>query len=152
MTRIALALLIGAASLPVAAQTIYKCVDEQGGTLISTTRANKDCKAVVSSPENAMPAPRPRAAAASNPTPATFPRVQEDTQKARDNDRRHILEQELVGEQRNLAQAQRELAEQEGLRGQAGAGGIDRTAPYRDRVAQHERNIVAIQKELGGLR
>lgn len=153
MTRIALALLIGAASFPVAAQTIYKCVDEQGGTLISTTRVNKDCKAVVGSPETAMPAPRPRAAgAAANPTPATFPRVQEDTQKARDNDRKHILEQELAGEQRNLDQAKRELAEQESLRGPAGAGGIDRTAPYRDRVAQHERNIAAIQKELGGLR
>jgi hypothetical protein len=150
MTRIALALLIGAASLPAAAQTIYKCIDDQGGTLISTTRANKDCKAVVSSPETTVPAPRPRAAA--NPTPASFPRVQEDTQKARDNDRRHILEQELAGEQRNLTQAKRELAEQEGLRGPTGAGGIDRTAPYRDRVAQHERNIVAIQKELSGLR
>ncbi|PKO33838.1 MAG: DUF4124 domain-containing protein [Betaproteobacteria bacterium HGW-Betaproteobacteria-7] len=153
MIRIALALLIGAASLPAAAQTIYKCVDDQGGTLISTTRANKDCKAVVSSPETSVPAPRQRAAtAAANPTPASFPRVQEDTQKARDNDRRHILEQELAGEQRNLTLAKRELAEQEGLRGPSGAGGIDRTAPYRDRVAQHERNIVAIQKELSGLR
>lgn len=153
MTRIALALLIGAASLPATAQTIYKCVDEQGGTLISTTRANKDCKAVVGSPETTVPAPKARpAGAAANPTPAGFPRVQEDTQKARDNDRRLILEQELAGEQRNLAQAKRELAEQESMRGPAGAPGVDRTAPYRDRVAQHERNIVAIQKELSGLR
>lgn len=153
MTRIALALLIGAASLPAAAQTIYKCVDEQGGTLISTTRVNKDCKAVVSSPETTLPAARPRAAAAAaNPSPAGFPRVQEDTQRARDNDRRHILEQELAGEQRHLEQAKRELAEQESLRGPAGAGGIDRAAPYRDRVTQHERNIVAIQKEMSGLR
>lgn len=151
MTRIAIACLIGAVSLPVAAQTIYKCVDDNGGTLISTTRANKDCKAVVSSPETAIPAPRARSASA-NPTPAGFPRVQEDTQKARDNDRKHILEQELAGEQRHLEQAKRELVEQEGLRGPAGAGGIDRVAPYRDRVAQHERNIVAIQKELSGLR
>lgn len=151
MTRIAIALLIGAASLPAAAQTIYKCVDDNGGTLISTTRVNKDCKAVVGSPETSLPAPKPRPAAA-NPTPSTFPRVQEDTQKARDNDRRHILEQELAGEQRNLEQAKRELAEQERQRGPAAAGGIDRTAPYRDRVAQHERNIVAIQKELSGLR
>jgi hypothetical protein len=29
---------------------------------------------------------------------------------------------------------------------------VDRVQPYRDRVAQHERNIVAIQKELSGLR
>ncbi|PKO86468.1 MAG: DUF4124 domain-containing protein [Betaproteobacteria bacterium HGW-Betaproteobacteria-12] len=152
MTRIAMALLIGAASLPAAAQTIYKCVDDSGGTLISTTRVNKDCKAVVSAPETSMPAPKARPAAA-NPTPATFPRVQENTQKARDNDRRHILEQELAGEQRSLDQAKRELAEQESLRVPTGApAGVDRLAPYRDRVAQHERNIVAIQKELSGLR
>ncbi|HEX6733740.1 MAG TPA: DUF4124 domain-containing protein [Azonexus sp.] len=153
MTRIATAFLIAAVSLPAAAQTIYKCVDDRGGTLISNTRVNKDCKAVVSSPETALPsAPRARPAAA-NPSPANFPRVQEDTQKARDNDRRHILEQELAGEQRNLEQARRELAEQENLRVPAGApAGVDRLAPYRDRVAQHERNIAAIQKELGGLR
>lgn len=152
MTRIAIALLLAAASLPVAAQTIYKCIDDNGGTLISNTRVNKDCRAVVSSPETAVPAPRPRPAAA-NPSPANFPRVAEDAQKARDNDRKHILEQELAGEQRSLEQAKRELAEQESLRAPAGAApGVDRLAPYRERVAQHERNIVAIQKELGGLR
>jgi hypothetical protein len=151
MTRIAIACLIGAVSLPVAAQTIYKCVDDNGGTLISTTRANSACTAVVSAPETAMPAPRARPAS-TNPTPAGFPRVQEETQKARDNDRKLILEQELAGEQRHLDQAKRDLASQEGLRGPATAGGIDRLAPYRDRVGQHERNIVAIQKELSGLR
>jgi predicted nucleic acid-binding Zn-ribbon protein len=74
--------------------------------------------------------------------------VQEDTQKARDGDRRHILEQELAGEQRNLEQAKKELAEQEATRG----GPSDRAVPYRERVGQHERNIQAIQKELGNLR
>jgi len=153
MTRNAIALLIAAASLPAAAQTIYKCVDENGGTLISNTRVNKECQAVVSTPETTLPAPpRPRSATA-NPTPADFPRVAEDAQKARDKDRRMILEQELSGEQRHLAQAKRDLAEQESLREPpATPAGVDRLAPYRDRVAQHERNIVAIQKELSGLR
>jgi len=44
--------------------------------------------------------------------------------------------------------AGKELAEQEAAKG----GPSDRTAPYRDRVGQHERNIQAIQKELGNLR
>ena len=82
-----------------------------------------------------------------NPTPAGFPRVQEDAQKARDGDRRHILEQELAAEQRNLEQARKELA------GQQSAGvSAERLTPYRDRVGQHERNIQAIQKELGNLK
>ncbi|MDR0777277.1 MAG: DUF4124 domain-containing protein [Azonexus sp.] len=153
MIRPALALLIAAASLPAAAQTIYKCVDENGGTLISNTRVNKDCQAVVLTPETAMPAPPPRSRSAARPTPADFPRVAEDAQKARDGDRRLILEQELSGEQRNLAQAKRDLADQESLRQPPETpAGVDRLAPYRDRVAQHERNIVAIQKELSGLR
>ena len=45
---------------------------------------------------------RTAAGAAANPTPAGFPKVQEDAQKARDTDRKRILEQELAGEQRSL--------------------------------------------------
>jgi len=150
MTRDTLALLIAIAAMPAAAQTIYKCTDANGGTLISNARVDKNCKAVVSSPETTPPPPPPKAkpsGASANPTPAGFPRVQEDTQKARDGDRRLILEQELAGEQRNLEQAKKDLSEQEALRGPA-----DRLAPYRDRVGQHERNIQAIQKELSNLR
>ena len=149
MMRSALALLITVVALPISAQTIYKCIDAKGGTLIPSTRVDKNCKAIVSGPESSMPAP-PRAkssSATANPSPASFPRVQEDTQKTRDGDRRHILEQELSGEQRNLEQARKDLSEQEALRGTA-----ERLAPYKDRVAQHERNIQAIQKELGNLR
>lgn len=148
MTRNAFVLLLAALAMPATAQTIYKCIDANGGTLISNARVDKNCKAVVSSPETTLPAPRARqAGAAANPTPSTFPRVQEDTQRARDGDRRHILEQELAGEQRSLEQARKDLAEQEALRGSP-----ERLAPYRDRVGQHERNIQAIQKELGNLK
>ena len=47
------------------------------------------------------------------PSPASFPRVMEDTQKSRDLDRRHILEQELSGEQR-LDLGAKDLAAQQG--------------------------------------
>src|SRR5574343_1692553 len=154
MTRRLAALLISTLALPASAQTIYKCVDSAGGTLISNSRVDKNCKAIVTGAENAMPAPPQPAAralrppgAAANPTPAGFPKVEEGAQKARDNDRRHILEQEMAGEQRSLDQAKKDLADQQAV-GTVG----DRLAPYRDRVAQHERNIQAIQKELGNLR
>lgn len=151
MTRFAFALLGLACGLPAHAQSIYKCPDANGGsTIISTSRLDKNCKAVSLSPETAVPAPKaPRASA--SPTPSSFPKVQEDTQKARDGDRRHILEQELSGEQRSLDQARKDLAEQEAVRPGA-ADSRDRVAPYKDRVAQHERNIQAIQKELANLR
>jgi len=150
MTRSPFALLMVLLPLTASAQTIYKCIDANGSTTYASSRLDKNCKVISSGPENAIPAP-PKAkpaGAAANPSPAGFPRVQEDTQKARDGDRRHILEQELAGEQRNLEQAKKELAEQEATRG----GPSDRAAPYRDRVGQHERNIQAIQKELGNLK
>ncbi|WP_226496331.1 DUF4124 domain-containing protein [Ferribacterium limneticum] len=149
MMRSPLALLVALLPLSVSAQTIYKCVDVNGNTTYASARIDKNCKVISSGPENAMPAP-PRAkpaGAAANPSPAGFPRVQEDTQRARDGDRRHILEQELAGEQRNLEQARKDLSEQ-----QAAGSSSDRLAPYRDRVGQHERNIQAIQKELGNLK
>ena len=156
MTRLLSAMLITSLALPVAAQTIYKCTDEHGGTLISNTKVNKNCKAVSSSPESSMQAPKARpSGAAANPSPAGFPRVQEDTQKARDTDRQRILEQEMAGEQRNLEQAKKELAEQEAIRSGDEKNYqrvLERLQPYKDRVSQHERNIQAIQKELGKLR
>ena len=149
MTKYSLCLLFSLLPLAASAQTIYKCTDENGGTLISNAKVDKSCKAIASSPETSMPAPKARApGAAANPTPSGFPKVQEDTQKARDGDRRHILEQELANEQRSLEQAKKDLAEQERTPGVT----PERVAAYRDRVAQHERNIQAIQKELSNLR
>ncbi|MBL8448622.1 MAG: DUF4124 domain-containing protein [Dechloromonas sp.] len=156
MTRTApaLILLLSAAS-PVLANTIYKCTDEHGGTLISNSRVNKSCQAVVSGPDSSIPPPKTRSPAAATPSPAGFPKVGEDTQKSRDGDRRLILEQELAAEQKNLEAARKDLAEQEALR----TGDeknyqkvVDRIQPYKDRVAQHERNIQAINKELSNLR
>lgn len=146
MTRSALALLCSALALPVTAQTIYKCTDANGGVVIANSRVEKNCKAVQSGPESTLPAPKRKAS--STPTPASFPKVEEDTQKARDGDRRYILEQELDAEQRSLERSRKNLTEQERTVGNQ----PDRLTPYKDSVAQHERNIQAIQKELGNLR
>ena len=154
MTRTLPALLLAALALPAAAQTIFRCTDANGGTLIANTRVDKSCKPVQQGPDSALPAPRAKpGGATATPTPGGFPRVPEDAQKARDTDRKRILEQELAGEQRNLEQARRDLAEQSAARqGSPASGAFDSLQPYRDRVAQHERNIEAIQKELGNLR
>lgn len=138
------------------ANTIYKCSSADGGTLISNARVDKSCKAVVTGPDVSMPAPKGKpSGAAANPSPAGFPKVAEDQQKSRDNDRKRILEQELAGEQKNLEQAKKDLAEQEAVRPGDEKNyqkTLDRLQPYKDRVAQHERNIAAISKELGALK
>ena len=89
--------------MPASAQTIYRCTDAAGGMLISNAKVDKSCKPVVISPDSTLPAPKNRApSAAANPSPAGFPKVPEEAQKARDTDRKRILEQELAGEQRSL--------------------------------------------------
>lgn len=141
-------------STALSAQTIYSCTDAAGGKVITTSRDYTNCKPVSKSGDaggggGAASSSGGRPKATATPTPSDFPRVNEGAQKARDNDRRHILEQELATERRQLEQARRELAEQEAVRP---AQPAERLLPYRDRIGQHERNVQAIQKELSGLR
>lgn len=154
MNKLLIALLL--CSLGASAQaSIFKCIIDDGSEVISNKRIGKNCKVVVTDIENTMPAPTPRQRVAATPSPSTFPKVSEDTQKSRDKDRKHILEQELAGEQSKLDQARKELAEQETVRSGEDRNSpklLDRVQPYKDRVAQHERNIVAINKELANLK
>ena len=152
MNRILVTLLTGlfAAS---AHATIFKCTVDDGSEVISNKRIGKSCKVVVTDAENTLPAPKAKASA--NPSPASFPKVTEDAQKSRDKDRKHILTEELTGEQKKLEQAKKELAEQETVRSgddKNSQKNLDRIQPYKDRVAQHERNIAAINKELSNLK
>ncbi len=143
------------AALPARAD-IYKCTDAAGHVTYSNV-ATKGCAKMNLDPISTIPAAKP---AAKTPTPAGFPRVEENAQKARDNDRRRILEQELASEQKNLDEAQKRLAEGEVPRPEdRNAGGSinqgklqERVQPMRDQVQMHERNIEALRKELQNLR
>ena len=154
------------AALPVQADVMYQCVDESGhksfSNVKSTTKGTR-CTAMDLGPVSSVPPPPPPKAAAKAASPADFPKVDNGTQKARDGDRRRILEGELASEQKALDEARRVLAEQEALilpneRMQTKTGGginggkvEERVAPYRDKVALHERNVEAIKKELAKL-
>jgi len=144
--------------LPATAQDIYKCVDAEGNTTYSNV-PTRTCRKLVLDPVNLAPASRQPAAKTA--TPGNFPKVDEQTQKSRDGDRRRILDTELAAEQKNLEQARKELAQQEGvvlpnerMQGGAISGGKvqERLQPYKDKVALHQRNVEAIQKEIANLR
>ena len=152
------------AALPVHADVMYQCVDESGHKSFSNIKSSakgSKCTAMDLGAPVTVPAPK---AAAKTPTPATFPKVDDNTQKARDTDRRRILDSELAAEQKNLDEAKKALAEQEAIilpserQQYKGGGGIsggkvdERIAPFRDKAALHERNIEAIQKEISKLR
>lgn len=154
MKRFLIVLVLASCFASGAQASIFKCTVEDGSEVISNKRIGKSCKLVVTDSETSLPAPKGQPKASANPSPASFPKVTEDTQKSRDKDRKHILEQELAGEQGKLQQAKKELAEQEALGGadKTSPKAVERIQPYKDRVAQHERNIAAINKELSGLK
>jgi hypothetical protein len=162
MKRILLsALLTWFLQVPAAqANTLYKCKTAEGRTTYTNQKAgNQNCEIISQDkPVSTFSSPpaKPRQA-----TPPDFPRVNNEQQRARDNDRRAILEQELANEQKNLEAAKKELAEQDALimpDERVAGGGIqqgkreERIKLFRDKVQLHERNIDSIRKEIGKLK
>jgi len=131
---------------------IWECVDESGNKRFTNIRAEaRGCRLLHVSPPNTVPATKPQARA----TPPGFPKVDGETQKQRDIDRRKILEQELANEQKLLEQARNELAVQDSMRLGSERNYqrvLDRLEPYQRKVKLHEDNIANLRRELAGSR
>lgn len=79
-----------------------------------------------------------------------FPGVDARMQKQRDADRRKILERELAEEKKALADAMKQLEEQQKRGKNRTEARLDDTLkPYHDRVRLHLTNISNLEKELG---
>ena len=141
---------------------IYMYVDADGRKGATDRRAEVPAGARITGViegggSDAPSAPKKPAASAGtrSPSPASFPRIDSDTQKKRDDVRRTVLEEELASEKMNLEEAKRQLA-----LGERPLAGEKADAPaYQARVRQlrstverHERNISAIRKEIGAVR
>jgi len=166
-TRVAIAMrffLIGfllVVAAPATRADIYECMDPSGNKRFTNIKAEaKGCKLLNVSVPTTVPAP-PKAAppakggAAATPTPSSFPRVDTDTQRQRDSDRRRILEQELTSEERLLDQAKKELASQDSVRLGSERNYqkvIERLEPYKKKVKLHEDNIASLKRELSATR
>ena len=91
LTALVAAMLIAPAAYA-QGEAIYKCVDAEGRATFTNVGPGRDCKRLDVGPITTVPAPRLPARTASNGgervTPASFPRVDADTQRARDADRR----------------------------------------------------------------
>ncbi|MGQ0577697.1 MAG: DUF4124 domain-containing protein [Betaproteobacteria bacterium] len=150
------ALWLAFASIAVPAQAeTCKYVDEEGRVIYSNTPNSppKGARLV-----KCFSDPAPKAPQESKPQSGNqedFPKVDGQTQKKRDDERRRILEKELADEQQQLEAARQKLAEQEAIR----TGDernyqryLDRVQPFRDTVANHERNVEAIKREIANLK
>jgi hypothetical protein len=156
-TSIALLLVSGSiAALPrvAFAQDIYLCTDDQGRKTYQNTGNSKGCKKVEVQPILTVPAPRApaRSTPPGNDTrPANFPRVDGDTQRSRDADRRHILEDELKSEEDRLARLRTEYNNGEPER----RGDERNYALYQERVQRmlaeiqrSENNVASLRREI----
>ena len=147
---------------------IYRCTDANGRPLYTDTKVGK-CQLIdtgYSSPPAAsapIPAPRssggsgsasaPSPAAAS--TPSSFPRVDNVVQRARDDERREILGDELRIEERKLADLKKEFNNGEPERQgneRNYAKYQERVVSMRDEINRTERNIEALRREIGNIR
>jgi hypothetical protein len=144
---------------------VYKCVDERGRVEFTDT-AKRGCRAldlpglIVAPPRHQAPArlagsaQRP-AAPAAGPGPANFPRVDSAQQRARDDDRRDILNDELRNEGKKLADLKRDFNNGEPERQgneRNYAKYQERVAQMRDDIARTERNIDALKREIANIR
>jgi hypothetical protein len=158
MRFLMIGLLFAMSATPLRAD-IYECVDPSGNKLFTNNKAQaKGCKLLSVSVPNTVPAPKAPAAksgAAATPTPATFPKVDADTQRQRDTDRRRILEQELASEEKLLDLARKDLASQDSVRLGSERNYqrvIERLDPYKKKVKLHEDNIASLRRELAAVK
>lgn len=150
---------------------IYRCLDANGRPLYTDTKVGK-CQLIDtgyrSPPAASAPIPAPRSSGgsggsgatsapgpAASSTPSSFPRVDNIVQRARDDERREILGDELRIEERKLADLRKVFNNGEPER----QGNERNYAKYQERVAsmreelsRTERNIEALRREIGNIR
>lgn len=147
---------------------VYKCVDKSGR--VEFTDVNKagckplDLPGYIPAPPQQSVRPRGGPTAASpiqgaarppTPSPANFPRVDNSAQRARDDDRREILGEELRAEEKKLADLRRDFNNGEPERQgneKNYAKYQERVANMRDDIGRAEKNVEALKREIANIR
>ncbi len=159
--QLSVMLLLASAVTVVHAQSeIFLCDDGHGSKTYQNTGASKGCKKVDLPGITTIPGlPRKpavvTAAARQSAAPADFPKVDSGTQKARDNDRKQILLDEMKTEENKLAELRKEFNGGEPERRgdeRNYAKYQDRVATMKDEVGRTEKNIDALRREIGNLK
>ncbi len=145
-------------AVPAFAQSeVYLCVDANGNREYKNTGATRGCKridlpGVTTVPATTVKKPAPQTAAAK---PSDFPRVNDTVQKARDSDRKQILQDEMRTEEQKLLAIRSEYNNGEPERRgdeRNYAKYQERSANLKDDLARTEKNVEALKRELGNLK
>lgn len=137
---------------------IYKHVDADGHVTYSSTPM-KGAKKLDLEP---LPTMQPPARTRNDASPSSFPKVDNNTQKNRDDTRRKILADELSTEEKLLAEARKNLKEGEEspevYQGKDGktyrnmAKFEEKMKTLQQQVTLHEKNIESLKSELANLK
>lgn len=139
---------------------IFLCTDASGHKEL-TDAAKPGCKqldvpgATIPAPPRRNGAALPMAPRAPAASPGDFPRVDGAEQRARDADRRGILDEELRNEQQKLAELRKEFNNGEPERRgdeRNYAKYQERVAQLRDSISRSEKNIEALKREIASIR
>jgi Domain of unknown function (DUF4124) len=138
---------------PVMAQGgVFKCIDRDGNVTYGNTGDVKGCKKIETDVINTAPAPK---AGASSPAKNTTAARSDGTQRARDTDRKRILQEELAAEEKKLTELKKEFNGGEPER----KGDEKNFQKYQDRterlksdVSRSESNVDSLRRELGSIR
>ena len=137
--------------------TIWSCRDKDGRTHVTNLREDtlgKECRVIRQTRVQVVPSPTRAAKPASKPAPTAFPKEDSQARASARERQREILERELEQEEKLLAQARRELEEQEAVRygnERNYARVLERLQKYKDAVDLHEKNVESLRRELANL-
>ena len=131
------------------------CIDHAGNREYKNTGPVTHCRKIDLPNVTTIPSQLPRRSSAMAASPANFPRVDEVTQKARDEERRQILLDEMKSEQQKLAGLRAEYNNgQPERRGDERnyAKYLTRTANLKDDISRSEKNLEALSRELNNMK
>jgi hypothetical protein len=139
--------------------TIWSCRDKDGRTHVTNLREDttgKNCRIVQQTRVQVVPAQKPvgEGKPAARSAPGAFPKEDSQARASARERQREILEQELKREETLLADARKELEEQESVRygdERNYARVLERLQKYKDAVELHQKNVESLRRELANL-
>lgn len=144
---------IAAEDAPVKANGgVFKCVDRDGSITYGNVGNVKGCKQIETDTVNSVPFPKPASTAARSASPG---KSEGGAQRARDTDRRRILQEEMASEEKRLADLRKEFNSGEPER----RGDEKNYAKYQERsdklkadVTRSESNIESLRREIANIK
>lgn len=138
---------------------VYLCVNDHGHKEYKNTGGTKGCKKVELPGITTIPAPPKRSSeqnsSAKSSAPSDFPKVDSSTQKARDNDRKEILQDEMKAEEQKLANLKKEFNNGEPERRSDEKNFVkyqERIDQMKEDINRTEKNIDALTREMRNLK